>query len=69
VLVGLVAKIRSRSQRILVRVGINFLDGAGWGTLHAVQVGVGGPTVYVGLLTMWRWAGGVAVQLRTRGTM
>jgi basic amino acid/polyamine antiporter, APA family len=30
----------------------NFWAGAGWGTLHAVQVGVGGPTVYVGLLTM-----------------
>jgi APA family basic amino acid/polyamine antiporter len=30
----------------------NFWAGAGWGTLHAVQVGVGGPTVYVGLLAM-----------------
>jgi basic amino acid/polyamine antiporter, APA family len=30
----------------------NFWAGAGWHTLHAVQVGVGGPTAYVGLLTM-----------------
>ena len=30
----------------------NFWLGAGWHTLHAVQVGVGGPTAYVGLLTV-----------------
>jgi len=30
----------------------NFWTGAGWQTLHAVQVGVGGPTAYVGLLTV-----------------
>jgi APA family basic amino acid/polyamine antiporter len=30
----------------------NFWVRAGWHTLHAVQVGVGGPTAYVGLLTM-----------------
>jgi basic amino acid/polyamine antiporter, APA family len=30
----------------------NFWTGAGWHTLHTVQVGVGGPTVYVGILTM-----------------
>jgi len=30
----------------------NFWAGAGWHTLHAVQVGVGGPTAYVGLFTV-----------------
>ena len=30
----------------------SFWHGAGWGTLHAVQVGVGGPVVYVGLFTV-----------------
>jgi APA family basic amino acid/polyamine antiporter len=52
VLVGLVAK---NSVAIAANFGAgwhNFWAGAGWGTLHAVQVGVGGPTVYVGLLTM-----------------
>jgi basic amino acid/polyamine antiporter, APA family len=52
VLVGLVAK---NSVAIAANFGDgwhNFWAGAGWGTLHAVQVGVGGPTVYVGLLTM-----------------
>jgi APA family basic amino acid/polyamine antiporter len=52
VLVGLVAK---NSVAITANFGEgwhNFWAGAGWGTLHSVQVGVGGPTVYVGLLTM-----------------
>jgi basic amino acid/polyamine antiporter, APA family len=52
VLVGLVAK---NSVAIAANFGSgwhNFWSGAGWGSLHAVQVGVGGPTVYVGLLTM-----------------
>ncbi len=52
VLVGLVAK---NSVAIAANFGAgwhNFWSGAGWGTLHAVQVGVGGPTAYVGLLTM-----------------
>jgi basic amino acid/polyamine antiporter, APA family len=52
VLVGLVAK---NSVAIAANFGAgwhNFWAGAGWGTLHAVQVGGGGPTVYVGLLTM-----------------
>jgi len=52
VLVGLVAK---NSTAIAANFGAgwhNFWAGAGGGTLHAVQVGVGGPTVYVGLLTM-----------------
>jgi APA family basic amino acid/polyamine antiporter len=30
----------------------HFWAGAGWHTSHAVQVGVGGPTAYVGLLTV-----------------
>jgi APA family basic amino acid/polyamine antiporter len=57
VLVGLVAK---NSVALAANFGAgwhNFWAGAGWGTLHAVQVGVGGAgnqssTVYVGLLTM-----------------
>jgi APA family basic amino acid/polyamine antiporter len=52
VLVGLVAK---NSTAIAANFGEgwhHFWAGAGWGTLHAVQVGVGGPTAYVGLLTM-----------------
>jgi APA family basic amino acid/polyamine antiporter len=57
VLVGLVAK---NSGAVAANFGTgwhNFWAGAGWGTLHAVQVGVGGAgnqssTVYVGLLTM-----------------
>ena len=57
VLVGLVAK---NSAALAANFGVgwhNFWAGAGWGTLHAVQVGVGGAgnqssTVYVGLLTM-----------------
>jgi basic amino acid/polyamine antiporter, APA family len=52
VLVGLVAK---NATAIAANFGSgwhNFCSGAGWATLHAVQVGVGGPTVYVGLLTM-----------------
>ena len=32
--------------------GANFWHGAGWGTLHPVQVGVGGPMAMVGLLTI-----------------
>src|SRR5271163_2530775 len=52
VLVGLVAK---NSVAVAANFGAgwhNFWVGAGWHTVHAVQVGVGGPTVYVGLLTM-----------------
>jgi APA family basic amino acid/polyamine antiporter len=57
VLVGLVAK---NGTAIAANFGAgwhNFWAGAGWGTLHAVQVGVGAAgnqssTVYVGLLTM-----------------
>jgi basic amino acid/polyamine antiporter, APA family len=52
VLVGLVAK---NSVALAANFGAgwhNFWAGAGWGTLHAVQVGVGGPTAYVGLFTI-----------------
>jgi APA family basic amino acid/polyamine antiporter len=56
VLVGLVAKnavaIAANFTGAASAGWHNFWAGAGWGTLHAVQVGVGGPTVYVGLLTM-----------------
>ena len=52
VLVGLVAK---NSAAIAANFGPgwhNFWAGAGWHTTHAVQVGVGGPTAFVGLLTV-----------------
>jgi APA family basic amino acid/polyamine antiporter len=52
VLVGLVAK---NSVAIAANFGTdwhNFWAGAGWHTTHAVQVGVGGPTAFVGLLTV-----------------
>jgi len=52
VLVGLVAKNGTAIAANFGEGWHNFWAGAGWGTLHAVQVGVGGPTVYVGLLTM-----------------
>ena len=52
VLVGLLAK---NAAAVAANFGAgwhNFRAGAGWGTLHAVQVGVGGPTAYVGVLTV-----------------
>jgi APA family basic amino acid/polyamine antiporter len=52
VLVGVLAK---NSVAVAANFGAgwhNFWAGAGWHTVHAVQVGVGGPTAYVGLLTM-----------------
>ncbi|MEO6982972.1 MAG: amino acid permease [Edaphobacter sp.] len=52
VLVGVLAK---SADAVAANFGANwyqFWAGAGWHTSHAVQVGVGGPTVYVGLLTM-----------------
>jgi APA family basic amino acid/polyamine antiporter len=52
VLVGVLAK---NAEGVAANFGAgwhNFWAGAGWHTLHAVQVGVGGPTTYVGLLTM-----------------
>jgi basic amino acid/polyamine antiporter, APA family len=52
VLVGLVAKNATALAANFGSGWHKFWAGAGWGTLHSVQVGVGGPTVYVGLLTM-----------------
>lgn len=52
VLVGLVAK---NADALAANFGAGwhqFWAGAGWHTSHAVQVGVGGPTTYVGLLTI-----------------
>jgi basic amino acid/polyamine antiporter, APA family len=52
VLVGVLAK---NSVAVAANFGAgwhNFWAGAGWHTMHAVQVGVGGPTAYVGLFTM-----------------
>jgi APA family basic amino acid/polyamine antiporter len=52
VLVGVLAKT---SAAVAANFGVgwhNFWAGAGWHTVHAVQVGVGGPTAYVGLFTM-----------------
>lgn len=37
---------------IRANFGANFWHGAGWGTLHAVRVGVGGPVAMVGVLTI-----------------
>jgi APA family basic amino acid/polyamine antiporter len=52
VLVGVLAK---NAGAVAANFGAdwhNFWAGAGWHTLHPVQVGVGGPTAYVGLFTM-----------------
>ena len=52
VLVGVLSK---NSVAIAANFGVgwqNFWAGAGWHTTHAVQVGVGGPTAYVGVLTI-----------------
>ena len=52
VLVGFIAK---NSVAIAANFGAgwhNFWAGANWHTHHAVQVGVGGPTAFVGLLTV-----------------
>jgi APA family basic amino acid/polyamine antiporter len=52
VLVGVLAK---NAEAVAANFGVGwhqFWAGAGWHTMHAVQVGVGGPTAYVGLLTM-----------------
>jgi APA family basic amino acid/polyamine antiporter len=53
VLVGVLAK---NSVALAANFGAavwhNFWVGAGWHTAHAVQVGVGGPTAYVGVLTI-----------------
>jgi APA family basic amino acid/polyamine antiporter len=53
VLVGVLAKnAAARSPQTSARAGTNFWAGSGWHALHAVQVGVGGPTALVGLLTV-----------------
>jgi APA family basic amino acid/polyamine antiporter len=52
VLVGLVAKNAAAISANFGAGWANFWAGSGWHTLHAVQVGVGGPTAYVGLLTV-----------------
>jgi APA family basic amino acid/polyamine antiporter len=52
VLVGLIAK---NAIALAANFGAgwqHFWSGAGWHTSHAVQVGVGGPTAYVGFLTI-----------------
>jgi APA family basic amino acid/polyamine antiporter len=52
VLVGVLAK---NAVALAANFGAgwhNFWAGAGWHAVHAVQVGVGGPTSYVGLLTV-----------------
>ncbi len=40
------------AQAIAANFGANFWHNAGWGSLHAVQVGVGGPTALVGVVTI-----------------
>ena len=52
VLVGLVAKNAAAMAANFGAGWGNFWAGAGWHTLHPVQVGAGGPTVFVGLLTV-----------------
>src|ERR1700733_5508902 len=52
VLVGVFAK---NADAVAANFGAgwkNFWAGAGWHTVHAVQVGVGGPTAFVGVLTV-----------------
>ena len=52
VLVGVFAK---NADAVAANFGVgwkNFWAGAGWHTAHAVQVGVGGPTAFVGVLTI-----------------
>jgi len=52
VLVGLFAKDAIALAANFGTGWHHFWAGAGWHTNHAVQVGVGGPTAYVGLLTI-----------------
>lgn len=52
VLVGFFAK---NAVTLAANFGVgwhNFWAGSGWHSIHAVQVGAGGPTAYVGLLTV-----------------
>src|ERR1035437_2982585 len=52
VLVGVLARNASAMATNFGTGWHNFWAGSGWHTLHAVQVGVGGPTAYVGLFTV-----------------
>jgi APA family basic amino acid/polyamine antiporter len=52
VLVGVLAKNPAAIAANFGPGWRNFWPGAGWHTLHPVQVGVGGPTAFVGLLTV-----------------
>src|ERR1700728_4207189 len=51
-LVGLGLLLGSNTSALHANFGVNFWSGAGWHTLHPVQVGVGGPIAMVGLLTI-----------------
>jgi APA family basic amino acid/polyamine antiporter len=51
-LVGLGLLLGSNTAALHANFGVNFWSGAGWHTLHPVQVGVGGPIAMVGLLTI-----------------
>jgi APA family basic amino acid/polyamine antiporter len=53
--VVLVGVLSHNAAAIAANFGVgwqNFWAGAGWHTLHPVEVGVGGPTAFVGLLTV-----------------
>ena len=52
VLVGIVAHNAAAIAANFGAGWANFWAGAGWHTLHPVQVGIGGPTEFVGLLTV-----------------
>jgi len=52
VLVGILASNAAAKAANFGAGWHNFWAGSGWHSLHAVQVGVGGPTAYVGLLTV-----------------
>jgi len=52
VLVGLVAKNATAIANNFGAGWSNFWAGASWSTMHPVQVGVGGPTAWVGALTV-----------------
>jgi APA family basic amino acid/polyamine antiporter len=52
VAVGLVAKNAAAIAANFGAGWANFWAGSGWGTLHPVQVGIGGPTALVGILTV-----------------
>jgi APA family basic amino acid/polyamine antiporter len=51
-LVGFGFLLGSNAAAIRANFGANFWHGAGWHTLHPVQVGVGGPIAMVGILTI-----------------